>query len=247
MALKALKRTGTFGRTTSINSNRECCVVLASIQTRTIGIVIFGQRLLVLPALNPLCFTAFTITVSLMPSFKQPFLGIWDFWGIWSMSPALLALQLLYSIAFSFKVPLKQWKEEVVLIFIYTSNAVQFLSFAEDLCIVDSWHMLQKKMFSAFVSLSSRLVSYLTSDVRNTIFWYCQHKLVKFNHSVSEVLCGCYGVFFVWKPITWWVHLHYQKTVFSTYCFFVLFLFVRMQEFTFRAQLHDFCFLWSWF
>ena len=173
--------------------------------------------------------------------------GIWDFWGIWSMSPALPALQLLYSITFSVKVPLKQWKEEVVLIFIYTSNAVQFLSFAEDLCIVDIWQMLQKKLFSEFVSLSSRLVSYLTSDVRNTIFWYCQHKLVKFNHSVSEVLCGCYGVFFVWKPITWWVHLHYQKTVFSTYCFFVLFLFVRMQGFTFRAQLHDFCFLWSWF
>ena len=77
MALKALKRTGTFRKKkTSINSNRECCVVLASIQTRTIGIVIFGQRLLVLPALNPLCFTAFTITVSLMPSFKQPL--SWD-------------------------------------------------------------------------------------------------------------------------------------------------------------------------
>ena len=76
MALKALKRTGTFSKTTSINSDRECCFVLASIQTRTIGIVIFGQRLLVLPALNPLCFTAFTITVSLMPSFKQPL--SWD-------------------------------------------------------------------------------------------------------------------------------------------------------------------------
>ena len=69
---------------------------MASIQTRTIGVVIFGQCLLVLRALNSLCFTAFTITVTLMPSLKQPLQPFsWDF-GFWGD----LAMSCLLSIHF---------------------------------------------------------------------------------------------------------------------------------------------------
>ena len=74
---------------------------MASIQTRTIGVVIFGQCLLVLPALNSLCFTAFTITVTLMPSFKQPLQRFsWDFGGIsqcLACTPSTLSIVSLHS------------------------------------------------------------------------------------------------------------------------------------------------------
>ena len=122
---------------------------MASIQTRTIGVVIFGQCLLVLPALNSLCFTAFTFAVSLMLSFKQP-LQPWIFyWGdlgfwIWSTSPALPALHPLCLTTFSFTLfPIQCKENEVVLL--HTSNPL-FLG----LC--DFFPLLRTCLVSAYAS-----------------------------------------------------------------------------------------------